>query len=180
MEVDVMCHRPRVGPVPRRGDSQDVVANGDEDNFVLDLRHTGRIRMGLAPEGHETPGGSTQAEVDLGVVQRVRYSLTDTLEQLHFPVLGVAPARQERQFGGLEAGRVVAQIGGHVREACQYQSFGAENPGDAGVRRHRYQAVDAWGVMASGDGEDWIILWQLPPSEPDVILVPYGGPASFI
>lgn len=56
----------------------------------------------------------------------------------------------------------------------------AENPGDAGVRRHRYQAVDAWGVMASGDGEDWIILWQLHPSEPDVILVPYVGPASFI
>lgn len=54
----------------------------------------------------------------------------------------------------------------------------AENPGDAVVRRHRYQAVDAWGVMASGDGEDWVILSQLHPSEPDVILVPYVGPAA--
>ena len=56
----------------------------------------------------------------------------------------------------------------------------AADPGDARVRRLRYQAVDAWGVAVSGDGEDWIILWKPHPTKRGVILVPYVGPAGFI
>ena len=55
----------------------------------------------------------------------------------------------------------------------------ARNPGDASVRRHRFQSVDAWAVTIPGDDEDWIILWAPHETEPDVILVPYIGPASF-
>jgi len=54
----------------------------------------------------------------------------------------------------------------------------ARNPGDASVRRHRFQSVDAWAVSVPGD-EDWVILWTPYGTQPDVILLPYVGPATF-
>ena len=47
------------------------------------------------------------------------------------------------------------------------------------MRRHRFHSVDAWAVTVPGLDEDWIILWAPHDTEPDVILVPYVGPASF-
>jgi hypothetical protein len=56
----------------------------------------------------------------------------------------------------------------------------ARDPGHASVRRHRFQSVDAWVVTVRGEEEDWAILWRPHETEPDVILVAYFGPASFV
>lgn len=56
----------------------------------------------------------------------------------------------------------------------------ARDPGNESVRRHRFQAVDAWVLVVRGDDEDWAILWRPHETEPDVILVPYVGPATFL
>ena len=56
----------------------------------------------------------------------------------------------------------------------------AHDPGNASVRRHRFQSVDAWVVVVQGDDEDWAILWRPHETEADVILVPYVGPVSFL
>ena len=56
----------------------------------------------------------------------------------------------------------------------------AGDPGHASVRRHRFQSVDAWVVTVRGEEEDWAILWRPHETEPDVMLVAYVGPASFL
>ena len=56
----------------------------------------------------------------------------------------------------------------------------ARDPGNASVRRHRFQSFDAWVVTVRGEEEDWAILWRPHETEPDVILVAYVGPASFV
>lgn len=56
----------------------------------------------------------------------------------------------------------------------------ARDPGDASVRRHRFQSVDAWVVVVRGEEEDWAILWCPHETKAGVILVPYVGPASFL
>jgi hypothetical protein len=48
-----------------------------------------------------------------------------------------------------------------------------DDPGDERVRRRRYLIVDAWGVPVSGDGEEWLIRWDL---HADSVVVRYLGP----
>lgn len=47
-----------------------------------------------------------------------------------------------------------------------------DDPGDRRVRRRRYQVIDAWGVPVHGNGEDWLILWDLQGSQ---VVVRYLG-----
>ena len=48
-----------------------------------------------------------------------------------------------------------------------------DDPGDRRVRQRRYQIVDAWGVPVHGNGEDWLILWDLQDSQ---VVIRYLGP----
>lgn len=48
-----------------------------------------------------------------------------------------------------------------------------DDPGDRRVRRRRYQIIDTWGVPVHGDGEDWLVLWDLQGSQ---VVIRYLGP----
>jgi hypothetical protein len=52
------------------------------------------------------------------------------------------------------------------------------DPRDKSVRRHRF-TNGLWCVTFSDDEEDWVLLWESHPTEPDGIVVQYLGPASF-
>jgi hypothetical protein len=47
-----------------------------------------------------------------------------------------------------------------------------DDPGDRRARRRRYQIIDAWGVPVHGNGEDWLILWDLQDSQ---VVIRYLG-----
>lgn len=48
------------------------------------------------------------------------------------------------------------------------------DPGDRRVRRRRYHLVEAWGVPVSGDGEEWLVLWDFQAE--GVVAIRYLGP----
>ena len=53
------------------------------------------------------------------------------------------------------------------------------DPGDATVRRLRFHRPALWCVPVVSHDEEWAILWEPHPTEPDIIVVQYVGPASF-
>ncbi|MGH9223186.1 MAG: hypothetical protein ACRD2W_05250 [Acidimicrobiales bacterium] len=53
------------------------------------------------------------------------------------------------------------------------------DPGDDSVRRHRFRDPPLWGVLMTGDAENWALLWQPHPDRPEQVVVQYLGPASF-
>ena len=53
------------------------------------------------------------------------------------------------------------------------------NPGDASLRRHRFHQPALWCVLVEAQGEDWAVLWETHPTQPDDVIVRYLGPASF-
>lgn len=53
------------------------------------------------------------------------------------------------------------------------------DPGDATLRRHRFQEVDLWCVVVPVDDEQWVVLWEPHPTHDDAAVVQYIGPSSF-
>lgn len=49
------------------------------------------------------------------------------------------------------------------------------DPGDAQVRRRRYSS-GVWGVPVSGDGEDWLLVWEPQSASKSDVIVQYLGP----
>ncbi|MBV6509960.1 MAG: hypothetical protein JJLCMIEE_03078 [Acidimicrobiales bacterium] len=62
------------------------------------------------------------------------------------------------------------------------------NPGQASVRRIRFQEVGLWCIPIYGSGEEWVLLWEpfreeeveKEEREKEAVLIQYLGPASFI
>lgn len=52
------------------------------------------------------------------------------------------------------------------------------DPGHWSVRRNRF-TNGLWCVTVVGDDEEWVILWEPHPDDPDGFVVQYLGPASF-
>lgn len=50
-----------------------------------------------------------------------------------------------------------------------------ENPGQAEVRRHRF-SNGLWAVLLFGDDEEWVLLWDPNPSDPEEVVIRYLGP----
>lgn len=61
------------------------------------------------------------------------------------------------QFAALEADSARRQLYDRVNDALNLLEA---DPGDASVRRLRYQTPPIWGIPVYGSGEEWIILWS--------------------
>lgn len=53
------------------------------------------------------------------------------------------------------------------------------DPTDDRLRRQRFQNPPLWCVKVVAIGEEWIILWRRHPTDRDIVVVQYVGPASF-
>lgn len=51
-----------------------------------------------------------------------------------------------------------------------------DNPGQASVRKSRF-TNGLWAVTVVAQDDEWIILWEPHPDDPDGVLVQYLGPA---
>ncbi|MGI9118656.1 MAG: hypothetical protein ACR2G7_00725 [Acidimicrobiales bacterium] len=51
--------------------------------------------------------------------------------------------------------------------------------GDRGVRRLRFRAPGLWCVPVVVGHEEWAILWEPHPDEPEAVIVQYVRPATF-
>lgn len=54
----------------------------------------------------------------------------------------------------------------------------AADPGDARVRRRRFQN-GLWCLVVAGNDGEWAVLWEPHPTVADAVAVQYLGPASF-
>jgi hypothetical protein len=52
------------------------------------------------------------------------------------------------------------------------------DPANRSVRRIRF-SNGLWCVTVVADGEEWVILWEPHPTDPDGFVAQYLGPASF-
>ncbi len=53
------------------------------------------------------------------------------------------------------------------------------DPGARRLRRARFQYPPLWYVTVAADRETWVLLWEPHPTDPDINVVHYLGPASF-
>ena len=81
---------------------------------------------------------------------------------------------------GPEAYEVLVRLGDDQARSQLYERICGildtleSNPGDASVRRHRYQIRPVWRVPVHGSGEDWLVLWE---KTGDTITIHYIGKA---
>jgi hypothetical protein len=52
------------------------------------------------------------------------------------------------------------------------------DPGHWSVRRIRF-SNGLWCITVVADNEEWVVLWEPHPEDPEGLLVQYLGPASF-
>jgi hypothetical protein len=81
----------------------------------------------------------------------------------------------DRTLTALDADPTRAQLAERVNEVLDALE---RDPGSATLRRHRFQ-IGVWGVVVSGSGDDWIVLWEPHPTLDDAVIIQYIGPASF-
>ena len=83
-------------------------------------------------------------------------------ELLFFPIA-------DGQLAALEADSARRQLYERVNDVLDLLEA---DPGDASVRRLRYQSPPIWGIPVYGSSEEWIILWSESETRP---LVHYIG-----
>ena len=71
-------------------------------------------------------------------------------ELLFFPVA-------DKQLAALQADPGRSQLYDRINDLLDVLEA---DPGDASVRRLRYQTPPIWGIPVHGSGEEWIILWS--------------------
>jgi hypothetical protein len=54
----------------------------------------------------------------------------------------------------------------------------ATDPGDADVRRVRFQVPGLWCVPIRTSDEEWVLLWEPHPDVTNAVAIRYLGPAS--
>lgn len=81
----------------------------------------------------------------------------------------------DRACSALEADPARAELARRVQTVLDAL---ADDPGQAALRRHRFQ-LGLWGVVVGGSSEDWIVLWEPHPEIDGAVVVQYAGPASF-
>lgn len=79
-------------------------------------------------------------------------------ELLFFPIA-------DGQLAALEVDSARRQLYDRVNDVLDRLEA---DPGDASVRRLRYQSPPIWGVPVYGSGEEWIILWSESETGPMV------------